>query len=280
MAYSARIKYTTQQKEEMWDRWQRGESLSAIGRAFDRPSSSIFGQLSPTGGIRPPPRKRSRLGLSLSEREEISRGIVNQLSRRTIATQLGRSPSTISREIKRDGGCTDYRATQADQAAWDRSHRAKPCKLAGNRLLSRAVAAKLQLEWSPEQIAGWLKKAHPGDECNQVSHETIYRSLFVQARGVLKKELIQYLRSKRAIRRSRHSSPKEHGLGQIANMATIRERPASVEDRAVPGHWEGDLIAGSKNSYIATLVERHTRYVMLAKVKNKDTESVVSALIK
>jgi len=147
-------------------------------------------------------------------------------------------------------------------------------------LLSRAVAAKLQLEWSPEQIAGWLKTKYPGDECNQVSHETIYRSLFVQARGVLKKELIQYLRSKRAIRRSRHSSPKKHGLGQIANMVTIRERPASVEDRAVPGHWEGDLIAGSKNSYIATLVERHTRYVMLAKVKNKDTESVVSALIK
>ena len=280
MTYRTRIKYTTQQKGEMWDRWERGESLTAIGRAFDRPSSSIFGQLSPTGGIRPPRRRRSRLALSLSEREEISRGIVNQLSLRTIATQLSRSPSTISREIKRNGGRTDYRATHADQAAWDRSHRAKPCKLAGSRLLNRAVAEKLQLEWSPEQIAGWLKKEHPGDECNQVSHETIYRSLFVQARGVLKKELIQYLRSKRAIRRSRHSSPKKHGLGQIADMATIRERPASVEDRAVPGHWEGDLIAGSKNSYIATLVERHTRLIMLAKVKNKDTESVVSALIK
>jgi IS30 family transposase len=220
------------------------------------------------------------LALSLVEREEISRGVVNQLSLRTIAAQLGRSPSTISREIKRNGDSADYRASQADQAAWDRAHRPKPCKLAGNRLLSRIVAEKIQLEWAPQQIAGWLKREYPGDECNQVSHETIYRSLFVQARGVLKKELVQYLRRERAMRRSVHSTPKKHGLGHIANMATIHERPASVEDRAVPGHWEGDLIAGSKNSYIATLVERHTRYVMLAKVKNKDTESVVSALIK
>jgi len=280
MTYRTRIRYTTQQKEEMWDRWKRGESLTAIGRAFDRPSSSIFGQLSPSGGIRPPPRRRSRLALSLAEREEISRGVVGHLSLRAIAAQLGRSPSTISREINRNGSTGNYRATQAEQSAWDRAHRPKPCKLAGNRLLSRIVAAKLQLEWAPQQIAGWLKKEYPGDECNQVSHETIYRSLFVQARGVLKKELVQYLRHERAIRRSAHSTPKKHGLGQIADMATIRERPASVEDRAVPGHWEGDLIAGSKNSYIATLVERHTRYVMLAKVKNKDTESVVSALIK
>jgi IS30 family transposase len=280
MSYRTRIKYTPQQRSEIWDRWQKGESLTAIGRAFDRPSSSIFNQLSPTGGIRPPDRRRSRLALTLAEREEISRGIASDLSLRKIALQLGRSPSTISREVKRNDGVSRYRATQADQTAWDRGLRPKRCKLAGNRLLSRLVAAKLQLEWSPEQIAGWLKTEYPGQEHHQVSHETIYRSLFVQARGVLKKELQQYLRSQRAIRRSRHSSPKKHGLGEIANMATIRERPSSVEDRAVPGHWEGDLIAGSNNSYIATLVERHTRYVMLAKVKNKDTESVVSALIK
>jgi IS30 family transposase len=280
MNYRTRIKYTKEQKEEMWDRWQKGESLRSIGRIFDRPSSSIFGQLAPTGGIRPPQRRRSRLALSLSEREEISRGVVAQLSLRAIAAKLSRSPSTIIREIKRNGSASNYRATQADQSAWDRSHRPKPCKLAGNPSLSRIVAAKLQLEWSPEQIAGWLKTEHSEDERNQVSHETIYRSLFVQARGVLKKELMQYLRRERAIRRSRHKSLKKSGLGQITDMATIRERPASVEDRAVPGHWEGDLIAGSKNSYIATLVERHTRYVMLAKVKNKDTESVVSALIK
>ncbi len=280
MTYRTRIKYTAAQKTEMWTRWQRGESLSAIGRVFDRPSSSIFGQLAVSGGIRPPTRKRSRLALTLTEREEISRGIACDLSMSAIAVQLGRSPSTISREIKRNGSYDNYRATQADQAAWDRAHRPKLCKLAGNRALSRIVATKLQLNWSPEQIAGWLKNEYPGEECHHVSHETIYRSLFVQARGVLKKELLQYLRSKRTIRRSRHSSLKKAGLGQIANMASIRERPASVEDRAVPGHWEGDLIAGSKNSYIATLVERQTRYVMLAKVKNKDTESVVSALIK
>jgi len=194
--------------------------------------------------------------------------------------QLGRSPSTISREINRNGGDANYRAVEADQAAWDRARRPKLCKLARNRALARIVARKLQQKWSPEQIGGWLKTEYPGEECNQVSHETIYRSLFVQARGVLKKELLQYLRRERTIRRSRHASLKKDGLGQIKNMASIRERPASVEDRAVPGHWEGDLIAGSKNSYVATLVERHTRYVMLAKVKNKDTESVVSALIK
>ena len=280
MTYRTRIKYTAKQKDEMWDLWQRGESLKAIGRVFDRPSSSIYGQLAPSGGIRPPARRRSRLALTLCEREEISRGVACDLSMRMIATQLGRSPSTISREIKRNGSYGNYRATQAEQAVWDRAHRPKLCKLAGNRSLSRIVAAKLQLNWSPEQIAGWLKSEYPGEEHNHVSHETIYRSLFVQARGVLKKELLQYLRSQRTIRRSKHSSLKKSGLGQIANMASIRERPASVEDRAVPGHWEGDLIAGSKNSYIATLVERHSRYVMLAKVKNKDTESVVSALIK
>jgi len=280
MKYRTRTYYTAEQKAEMWDRWQRGESMSSIGRAFDRESSSVFGQLSPTGGIRPPPRKRSILSLTLSEREEISRGIASHLSLRAIATQLGRSPSTISREINRNGGLKHYRASQAEQAAWDRAHRRKQCKLADNPALKRIVARKLRVNWSPEQIAGWLKRTYPGNESNQVSHETIYRSLFVQARGVLKKELQQHLRSQRAIRRSRHASLKRDGLGQIKNAVSIRERPASVEDRAIPGHWEGDLIAGSKNSYIATLVERHSRYVMLVKVKNKDTESVVSALIK
>lgn len=280
MVYRTRIKYTAKQKADIWDRWQRGESLNSIGRLFDRPSSSIFNMLAPTGGIRPAPRKRSRLALTQSEREEISRGTVANLSIRSIAANLRRSPSTISREIKRNGGYAGYRATQADQAAWDRACRPKLCKLACNRLLSQIVATKLKSNWAPEQIAGWLKREFPGDECNYVSHETIYRSLFVQARGVLKKELQQHLRSQRAIRRSRHASLKQDGLGKIKNMVSIRDRPASVEDRAVPGHWEGDLIGGSKNSYIATLVERHTRYVMLAKVKNKDTESVVSALIK
>jgi IS30 family transposase len=220
------------------------------------------------------------LALTLCEREEISRGIACELSLRSIANELGRSASTISREVNRNGGLKEYRASEADQVAWDRAHRPKPCKLAQHPMLKRIVASKLKMNWSPKQIGGWLKRQYPDDENRHVSHETIYRSLFIQARGVLKKELLQYLRSQRTIRRSKHSSLKKAGLGQIANMASIRERPASVEDRAVPGHWEGDLIAGSKNSYIATLVERHSRYVMLAKVKNKDTESVVSALIK
>jgi len=280
MAYRRRLYFTNEQKNEIWDRWQRGESMSSIGRGFDRDSSSIYPLLSRTGGIRPPDRKRSGLALTLVERETISRGIAALRSMRSIARELCRSASTVSREIKRNGGYDHYRATDAENQAWVRALRPKPCKLACSRALCRTVSRKLQLNWSPEQIAGWLKREYPEEELKQVSHETIYRSLFVQTRGVLKKELLQYLRSKRTIRRSRHASLKRDGLGQIKDAVSIRERPASVEDRAVPGHWEGDLIGGSKNSYIATLVERHSRYVMLAKVPNKDTQSVVSALIK
>ena len=272
--------FSTAEKTELWDRWQRGESLKAIGRAFGKPSSSIYFQLAPYGGIRPAPRRRSRLALSLSEREEISRGIVAGRSIRSMARLLDRSPSTVSREISRNGGYDQYRATLADEGTWARARRPKRCKLARHPRLSREVTRKLRLNWSPEQIAGWLKRAHPGDGSCQVSHETIYRSLFVQARGVLKKELLQYLRSKRTILRSKQARRQGDGRGQITDIVSISERPASVEDRAVPGHWEGDLLSGSKNSHIATLVERHTRYVMLVKVANKDTQTVVSALIK
>ncbi len=280
MTYRSRIKYNSEQKKEIWDRWRRGDSLWEIGRFFDRPSSSIYGQLSPTGGIRPSERKRSRRVLTLAEREEISRGIVADLSIRSIASELGRSPSTISREIKRNDGIKHYRATFADQSAWDKSCRPKLCKLARSRTLRLNVTKKLRQLWSPQQIAGWLRREYPQEEQNRVSHETIYKSLYIQARGVLKKELLQHLRTKRTIRRSKYATLKKSGLGQIKDAISISERPASVEDRAVPGHWEGDLIAGSNNTYIATLVERHTRYVMLAKVKGKDTETVVSALIK
>jgi len=280
MVYRTRIKYTAAQKAEIWDRWQRGEGLTAIGRLFDRPSSCIFNMLAPTGGIRPPPRCRSRLALTLAEREEISRGIACNLSLRAIAVRLSRAPSTISREVNRNGGLKRYRASRADQAAWDRAHRPKPCKLVAEPALSRIVANKLRSQWSPEQIAGWLKRAYPDNENRRVSHETIYKSLFIQARGALKKELQQHLRSPRAIRRSRHASQKGDGRGQIKDMVSIRERPAAVEDRAVPGHWEGDLLVGSNQSYIATLVERHTRYVMLAKVTGRDTETVINALIR
>jgi IS30 family transposase len=272
--------FTAADKAELWDRWQLGESLKAIGRGFGKPSSSIYFQLAPHGGIRPTPRRRSRLTLTLAEREEISRAIAEDQSTRSIARVLGRSPSTVSREIGRNGGYDRYRAALADAKAWDRALRPKRCKLATNARLRRAVAGKLRLNWSPEQTAGWLKRTYPEDESYQVSHETIYRSLFVQARGVLKKELLRHLRSKRTIRRSRQAGLHKDRRGQIIDPVSIRERPAAVEDRAVPGHWEGDLLSGSKNSYIATLVERHTRYVMLAKVANKDTQTVVSALIK
>ncbi|PPR71855.1 MAG: hypothetical protein CFH03_01816, partial [Alphaproteobacteria bacterium MarineAlpha3_Bin2] len=272
--------FSAAEKTELWDRWQRVGSLRAIGRAFGKPSSSIYFQLAPHGGIRPAPRRRSRLALTLSEREEISRGIVAQQSIRSMARLLGRSPSTVSRELRRHGGYDRYRAVLANDRAWDSARRRKRCKLANHPPLCREVARKLRLNWSPEQIAGWLKRAHPGDGSYQVSHETIYRSLFVQARGVLKKELLQCLRSKRTIRRSKQATQKGGAHGQITDMISISERPASVEDRAVPGHWEGDLITGSNNSHIATLVERHTRYLMLVKVVNKDTRTVVSALIK
>jgi IS30 family transposase len=272
--------YSAAQRAEIWDRLKAGESMSSIGRRFDRESLSVFSVLSPTGGIRPADQTRASRALSLGEREEISRGLSTHCSLRGIARLLGRSPSTISREVLRNGGLDRYRATGSDQAAWDRALRPKRCKLACRPSLARTVSAKLRRKWSPEQIAGWLKRTWPGEPQDQVSHETIYRSLFNQTRGVLKKELLDHLRARRTIRRSKHASLKRDGLGQIKDAVSISERPASVEDRAVPGHWEGDLVGGCRNSYVATLVERHSRYVMLIKVANKDTESVVTALIK
>jgi len=280
MARRSRTYFTDKQKSDIWDRWERGESMSSIGRLFERNSSSIYPLLSRTGGIRPSERRRSRLSLTLSEREEISRGLSIGASLRSIAKRLRRAPSTISREVARNGGQSFYRAATSDKAAWERGRRPQLYKLACNKTLRDTVSRKLQKKWSPQQIAGWLKRMYPEDVTKRVSHETIYRSLFVQARGVLKKELLAHLRMTRTIRRSRHASLKRDGLGQIKDAVSIRERPASVEDRAVPGHWEGDLIAGPKNSYIVTLVERHSRYVMLSKISNRDTNSVINALIK
>ena len=271
---------TAAESAELWERWKRGEGLSAIGRALGRSHNSIFAHLRPSGGIRPPVRRRSSRVLTLAEREEISRGIVEGRSLRAIARALGRSPSTVSREIIRNGGSRRYRAEASDSRAWRQALRPKLCKLAMHGQLRQAVVTKLEQNWSPEQIAGWLKRTHPTNEARRVSHETIYRSLYVQARGVLKKELMAHLRSQRAFRRSRHATQKTGVRGQIVGAVSISERPASVEDRAVPGHWEGDLLCGSKNSFIVTLVERHTRYVMLAKVPNRETQTVVSALIR
>lgn len=280
MKQRTRIYYTESQKALMWERWRKGESLQQIAQLFDRNHSSVQRILAETGGIRPAQRCRSRLALTLSEREEISRAIVAGQSIRSIARQLGRAPSTISREIDRNCGQEEYRASQADQAAWDRAHRPKLCKLTENRVLAHRVADKLRSQWSPEQIAGWLKHAYPGDEDYQVSHETIYRSLYIQARGALKKELLQHLRRTRVMRRSRHHTQKTDNHGRITDAVSISERPATVKDRAVPGHWEGDLLCGSGSSQIATLVERQTRYVMLVKIPSKDTETVINALIK
>jgi IS30 family transposase len=252
--------------------------MSDIGRALDRDRSSIHYVARCHGGIVPTIRRRSRLALRLVEREDISRGIAVGWSIRRIAEGLGRSASTVSREVGRHGGRCDYRATEADVNAWEATLRPKRCLLGVNRKLQRIVASKLSLEWSPEQVSGWLKAEFPDDESMRVSHETIYRSLFIQARGVLKKELMGHLRSKRVTRRSRNLRLDGQSRGQIVGAVSIRERPAEVEDRAIPGHWEGDLISGSKNSHIVTLVERHSRFTALIKVPSRDTDTVVSAL--
>ena len=280
MRYRTRTYYTSSQKALMWERWRQGWTLPQIAQLFDRSHSSMFGILSRTGGIRPPERRRCATALTLAEREEISRAVKAGESMRSIAALLGRAPSTVSREIRRNGGQDGYRAAQADAAAWDRALRPKRCKLARNRALAGVVSEMLRMLWSPEQIAGWLKHTYPGDESLHVSHETIYRSLFIQTRGALKKELLQHLRRTRSMRRSRDHTQKSKIQGRIPGAVSISERPATVGDRAVPGHWEGDLLLGSQNSQIATLVERQTRYVMLVKLAGKDTETVVNALIK
>jgi len=280
MKCRTRIYYTDAQKALMWERWKEGWTLHQIAQLFNRPHNSVQGILSRTGGIRPPARSRCAWALTLAEREQISRAMVEGQSVRSVAAQLGRAPWTVSREIKRNGGRSNYRATEADGAAWDRALRPKHCKLVDNLALARIVTDKLRRLWSPEQIAGWLRQTYPRDESQHVSHETIYRSLFIQSRGALKKELLQHLRRTRGMRRSRRYTKKTDTHGQIVGAVSISERPACAEDRAVPGHWEGDLVFGSRNSQIATLVERKTRYVMLVKVAAKDTQTVVNALIK
>lgn len=278
MAQLGRPGLSELQKAELWQRWKSGQSLSEIGRALGKHAGSVHGVLSLNGGITPAIRRRSPTALSLAEREEISRGLAVGLSLRQIAAVIGRAPSTISREIDRNSGRSKYRAIEADLNAWNRARRPKQCRLAKLPKLQMVVASKLKLEWSPEQIAGWLKREFLDDETMHVSHETIYRSLFIQARGVLKKELIGHLRSRPMMRRSKNASTEGQPRGQIIDGISIRERPASVEDRAIPGHWEGDLITGSKNCHIATLVERHSRFTMLVKISGKDTVSVVTAL--
>ena len=265
---------------ELWKRWKQGQSLSEIGRALDKAPTSIHGFLSTSGGIAPVARSRSDRVLTAHEREEISRRLCAGSSMRSIAVRLGKAPSTVSREIARNGGRDRYRAAAADSRAWMEARRPKACKLSQQHRLRGVVAEKLRLDWSPEQIAGWLRGTFPDDAAMHVSHETIYRSLFVQARGVLKRELLRHLRSRRVMRRARNATTAGQSRGQIIDAVSIRERPAEVEDRAIPGHWEGDLITGSNNSHIATLVERSTRFTKLVKVDGKDAASVVAALSK
>jgi IS30 family transposase len=265
-----------EQKADMWRRWKAGYSMREICEALKRSSSPVYQQLAIRGGIAPSGRIRAVV-LKMAEREEISRGLVSGESVRSIARRLARSPSTVSREVARHGGRAGYRANHANYEASVSALRPKPCRLALNGRLRKVVASKLALEWSPEQISGWLKIRYPGDENMQISHETIYKSLFIQARGVLKKELIKHLRTGRRFRYARKSAS-EDLRGKIPDTISIRERPAEIEDRAIPGHWEGDLLCGTKSSQIITLVERHSRYTSLIKVADHKTENVMAAL--
>jgi len=269
---------TSSEKNELWRRWREGESATEIARGLERDGSSIKQVVIADGGIAPKPYRRSRLALTTSDREEISRHLAQGRSLRAIGRALGRAPSTISREVGRNRGRLGYRAAAADRRAWRHSRRPKPCRLSRHPALRRAVAGRLAHQWSPQQISGWLRQAFPSDADMQVSHETIYRSLFVQSRGVLKRELLSHLRRQRRYRHACHATRVGQRRGQIVDAVSISERPADVADRAIPGHWEGDLLTGAGPSYVATLVERQSRYVMLVRLPNKETQTVVRAL--
>jgi len=271
---------SAREKAELWKRWKAGESLSDIARALKKNGGSIFGVLRLRGGIAPVGRTRSQRVLSSADREEISRGIAAGLSIRSIATLISRSPSTVCREIARNGGAIRYRAGDADEKAWECAKRPKKCLLATNGKLRHIVASKLKMQWSPQQIAGWLKAEFPDDPSLYVSHETIYRTLFVQARGALKKELQYHLRSGRVMRHARTATRKGQTRYRIIDAVSITARPPEIEDRAVPGHWEGDLLTGSRNTHIATLVERQSRFTLLIKLKGKDAKTVAAAMAK
>ena len=262
----------------MWRLWKAGNSQQDIADALGRVQGAIWAHLKAHGGITPSIRRRAARALTIAEREEISRGLCAGESIRSIARRLERAASTISREVCRHNGRYGYRANHADYEAWVWALRPKPCLLARNARLREVVASKLAQRWSPQQICGWLRREYPDDESMHVSHETIYKSLFIQARGVLKKELMGYLRSKRRLRHPRASASREELRGKLPDMISIRERPAEAEDRAIPGHWEGDLLCGSKRSQIVTLVERQSRFTTLIKVPDSTTATVVAAL--
>lgn len=266
------------EREEIWRRFRAGESLRQIARGLGRNASSVAELVNARGGVAPASAGRSARALTLQDRERVSRGLAAGESLRAIARALGRPVSTLSREVKRNGGRERYRAVIADETTWLRARRPKRCRLACSARLRILVASKLRLEWSPNQIAQWLKLEYAQEPELRVSHETIYRTLFIQARGVLKQELMAHLRSQRQVRRSLRAAAVPPGRGQIKDAVSISARPAAVEDRAVPGHWEGDLLCGAANSQVATLVERYSRFVMLVKLDGKASQGVVQAL--
>lgn len=262
----------------VWQRWRARAGLNEIASELNRSSASVKHLVVRRGGVAPGLRQRSARVLTAAEREEISRGLAGGQSFREIALSIGRAASTISREIRRHGGRTEYRASTADASAWDRARRPKVCRLAQHARLRRLVESKLRADWSPQQISGWLMTIYPDDATLHVSHETIYRTLFVQSRGALKKELLAHLRRSPGYRRNRRPVGTTDPRGKIADAISISERPAEAHDRSVPGHWEGDMLAGTKQSNIATLVERHSRYVMLVRLPDRNAATVASAL--
>ncbi|WP_405585476.1 IS30 family transposase [Streptomyces sp. NBC_01190] len=278
MARLGRPGMSDTQRRELWDRWKAGESISEISRALGRPPGSIFTIVKSNGGYVPPVRQRRALQLTLHERESISRGLARGDSIREIARTLGRAASTVSREIARNKGPARYRAVDAEDRAWDRARRRQPCLLASNRPLRDFVAEKLAEDWSPEQISGHLARAFGAGSGMRVSHETIYKSLFIQARGVLAKELQKHLRSGRPTRRNVHNTVTGQWRSQIKEAVSISERPAEADDRAIPGHWEGDLLLGRGLTQIATVVERSTRFTVLVQLDGRDMATVTARL--
>jgi IS30 family transposase len=280
MSWKTMERFSAEDRAKLWHDWRVGDSMTEIARALGRAVQTVYTELHSHGGISPRPWQRSARALTLAEREEISLGLAEGESQRSIAERLGRSASTINREIRRNGGVDTYRAEAAERRAAREAKRPKTCKLSENKALAATVARLLSKRWSPKQIAGWLKRKWGANEAHRVSHETIYRSLYLQARGVLKQELIKHLRSGRTLRHSVHGDKGGHRRGRLADAVSISERPPEADDRAVPGHWEGDLISGTGNSHIATLVERSTRFTLLAKVEGKDATTVAKALVR
>lgn len=274
--------FTAAERIEIWQRWKAGTALNEIAQGLSLSPTGIYGEIRMHGGIAPLPRRRAPAALDLTERQMIARWRTEGFGVREIARRLDRAPSTVSRELRRNGERTAktrrYEAEVADRRAWDRARRPKACALAERPALCAIVAEKLQLDWSPEQISGWLRSTYPQEPLMQISAETIYRSLYIQARGALRRELLAHLRQARPIRRSRGRAPHARS-GAIVNGVSIAERPPEVDDRRIPGHWEGDLVSGTKDSHFATLVERASRFVVLVRVPGKDSPRVVDALI-